>query len=229
MKRHLIVNADDFGQTSGVTRGIVECHRRGIVTSTSLMVTGRALEEAAALSRENPKLSIGLHFDVWGEDEREFDTHDIGATRTEFLRQVDEFVRVMGRKPTHIDSHRHAHREEHLMEHFLKWCEPLGVPVRGDGKVNWVGGFYAQWEWKVTELKYVSVEFLERMLREEVPPGVTEFSCHPGYITPDYYGVYMYEREAEIKTMIDPRIRETIVSEGIELVSYLDYPATVKG
>jgi predicted glycoside hydrolase/deacetylase ChbG (UPF0249 family) len=224
MTRYLIVNADDFGQTTGITRGIVECHQRGIVTSTSLMVTGRAVDEAVRLSEANLNLSIGLHFDVWGEDEREFDTHNIPATHDEFRRQLDEFVKVMGRMPTHVDSHRHAHREEHLFEHFRKWCEPVGVPLRGDGKVNFVGGFYGQWEWGVKELKYVSVEFLQQMLREEVPPGITEFSCHPGYITDDYKGIYCREREAEIATLVNPRIRQTIDEQGIQLAGYGDYP-----
>jgi predicted glycoside hydrolase/deacetylase ChbG (UPF0249 family) len=222
--RYLIVNADDFGQTAGITRGIVECHQRGVLTSTSMMVTGKAVEEAIELSRQNPRLAIGLHFDVWGEDEREFDTHDIPATRAEFNRQLDEFVRLMGRMPTHIDSHRHAHREEYLFPHFLDWVTPLKIPLRGDGGVNFVGGFYGQWEWGVTELRYVSTPFLQEMLHNEVPAGVvTEFSCHPGYITPDYSGIYNREREAEIATLTDPQIRETIDREKITLISYADY------
>ena len=220
--RHLIVNADDFGQTRGINRGIVECHRHGIVTSASLMVTGAAFAEAVSLSRDHPELSIGLHFDVWGEDERQFDTHDLAATSDELWRQLDLFTSAMGRPPSHVDSHRHAHREPHLFPKFLEWLRPLGVPVRGDGRVNFVGGFYAQWEWKVTELRYVSVPFLQQMLRNEVPPGVTEFSCHPGYVDSDYQGVYAREREAEIATLTDARIRQTIDAEAIRLISYAD-------
>src|SRR5437868_7307848 len=107
-ERYLIVNADDFGQAPGINRGIIECHQHAIVTSTSLMVTGAALEEALELTHENPKLAIGLHFDVWGEDERDFDLQNIPATRDEFHRQLDEFLKRMNRPPTHIDSHRHA-------------------------------------------------------------------------------------------------------------------------
>jgi chitin disaccharide deacetylase len=224
--RYLIVNADDFGQSRGINRGIVECHQRGIVTSTSLMVTGRALDEATELSKANTRLAIGLHFDVWGEDEREFDTHDLPATRDELRRQLDRFGDVMGRHPTHIDSHRHAHREEHLFPHFLEWTAHLGVPVRGDGRVNFVGGFYAQWEWKVTNLAYVGVPFLRQMLLNEVPPGFTEFSCHPGYVSgkdDDYHGVYFHEREAEVVTLTDPSVREFIAETGIHLASYADY------
>jgi predicted glycoside hydrolase/deacetylase ChbG (UPF0249 family) len=227
--KYLIINADDFGASTGVNRGILECHTRGVVTSTSLMVTGRAVLEAVAMSRDYPALAVGLHWDVCGEDEREFDTGDLAAVRDEFHRQLDEFYRLLGRMPTHVDSHRHVHREEHLMPVFRQLVAPLGVPLREDGRVNFVGGFYAQWEWKVTRLEYVSVPFLMRMLREEVPLGWTEFSCHPGYASADYASVYLTEREAEVRTLTDPRIRQTIEDLGIRLVSYPDYPRTVRG
>jgi len=63
MKR-LIVNADDFGMTHGVNRGIIEANGKGIVTAASIMVTGQAFEEAVALARENPKLDMGLHLSL---------------------------------------------------------------------------------------------------------------------------------------------------------------------
>jgi predicted glycoside hydrolase/deacetylase ChbG (UPF0249 family) len=223
MERYLIFNADDFGASTGVNRGIVDCHTGGVLTSTSMMVTGRAVNEAVALSQEHPGLAIGLHWDVWGEDEREFDLGDHRAVREEFQRQLNEFQRLMGRMPTHIDSHRHAHREPGMMPIFRELVEPLGIPLRCDGKVKFVGGFYAQWEWMVTNLDYVSVEFLQNMIRAEAGPGFTEFSCHPGYRSPDYTAVYLNEREAEVATLTDPRVRQTIDQEGIRLISYTDH------
>jgi chitin disaccharide deacetylase len=80
-KKYVIFNADDFGASIGVNRGILECHTRGVLTSASLMVTGRAAKEAVSMSRDNPGLSVGLHWDVWGEDEREFDLQDAAAVR----------------------------------------------------------------------------------------------------------------------------------------------------
>jgi predicted glycoside hydrolase/deacetylase ChbG (UPF0249 family) len=177
------------------------------------------------MSRDHPSLSIGLHWDVWGEDEREFDIGNTRAVREEFQRQLDDFTRLMGTMPTHIDSHRHAHREEHLMPVFRELVAPLGVPLRDDGQVRFVGGFYAQWEWMVTNLDYVSVPFLQRMLRDEVPEGWTEFSCHPGYVSPDYSPVYLAEREHEVATLTDPRIRETIDELGIVQANYADFQA----
>ena len=225
MTRWLIFNADDFGASSGINRAIADCHSRGVVTSTSLMVTGGAVEEAVAISRDNPGLAVGLHWDVLGEDERNFDTTDIGAVRDEFQRQLATFERLLGRMPTHVDSHRHVHSEPHLMPVFRELLEPLGIPLRGDGRVTFVGGFYAQWEWKVTDLEHVSVGALERMLHEEVGEGWTEFSCHPGYPTADYRPVYDSERAEEVRTLTDPRIRETIDRLGIRLASYADVPA----
>jgi hopanoid biosynthesis associated protein HpnK len=59
--RRLIINADDLGLTSGVNRGILEAHQQGVVTSTTLMACGEKFDEAAALVKQAPKLSIGCH------------------------------------------------------------------------------------------------------------------------------------------------------------------------
>jgi hopanoid biosynthesis associated protein HpnK len=59
--RRLIVNADDFGFTSGVNRAIVEAHTAGVVTSSTLMANGSAFSEAAQLAKSLPNLSVGCH------------------------------------------------------------------------------------------------------------------------------------------------------------------------
>lgn len=223
--KYLIVNADDFGASRGLNRGILECHTRGVVTSASLMVTGRAVHEAVAISRDCPGLSVGLHWDVWGEAERQFDISDLPAVRREFCRQVEEFHRLMGRMPTHIDSHHHLHRRPELLPIFRELVEPLAVSLRGETGVHFIGGFYAQWEWMVTNLDYISVPTLQRILQEEVGEGWTEVACHPGYVSPDFSSVYLQEREEEVHTLTDQRIRQTIEALGIHLMNYTDYLA----
>jgi chitin disaccharide deacetylase len=59
--KRLIVNADDFGLTAGVNRGIIEAHTRGIVTSSTLMACGAAFENAVTLAKQTPSLSVGCH------------------------------------------------------------------------------------------------------------------------------------------------------------------------
>jgi predicted glycoside hydrolase/deacetylase ChbG (UPF0249 family) len=223
MEKRVIFNADDFAASTGINRGILECHTRGVVTSTSMMVTGRAVREAVSIARDHPQLAVGLHWDLCGEDEREFDLDDLAAARDEFRKQLDAFYDLLGRPPTHVDSHRHVHQTEQLFPLLEELVAPLGVPLRHDGRVQFVGGFYAQWEWQVTNPEYVSVEFLQRLLREEAVAAWTELSCHPGYATPDFTSVYLTEREAELHTLTDPRIRQTIDELGLSLASYADY------
>lgn len=223
MSRRLIVNADDFGLTEGVNRAIVHCHVHGVVTSASLMVDRPAARHAAELSRAHPGLSVGLHWDAAGRVDGEIDTDDDAAVRDDLERQVDRFIELTGKSPSHLDSHWHVHREERVFPLFREVAETLGVPVRGDGRVRMIGGFYAQWEWKVTRLEYISVGFLERLIREEATGPWTELSCHPGYVDEDLDSVYSSEREAEVATLTDPQIAGTIRAMGLQLASYTDY------
>ncbi len=220
--RVLIVNADDFGASDGVNRGIVEAHTDGIVTSTSLMVTGSAAVAAAALSKEHSALGIGLHWDLDGEGVPMVDYANPAAVRAELARQLDAFQELMGRPPTHLDSHHHIHRRPDVSPIARELVAPLGVPLRDSGGVRFVGGFYGQWEWGVTDLHHISPEFLIWMLRNDVAEGWTEFGCHPGYGGGGFASSYLAEREVEVATLTDPRIREEIDALGIRLASYAD-------
>jgi predicted glycoside hydrolase/deacetylase ChbG (UPF0249 family) len=224
MERHLIINADDFGLSTGVNRGVADCHIRGVVTSASLMVNRPGVLEAVAISRDLPQLSIGLHWDGGGEGLPELDRSDVPRVREEFHRQLDRFHTLLGHGPTHVDSEAHAHRKHGLLPVFQELVEPLGVPLRHDGTVRFVGGFYAQWHYGESEPEHISVGALEEMLRLEIEEGWTEFSCHPGYCSPDYAGsVYYADRELELNTLTDSGIQREIDRLGIRLASYADW------
>jgi hopanoid biosynthesis associated protein HpnK len=60
----IILNADDFGGSTSINAAVLQAHRDGVLTSTSLMVTGEAVEEAVALARKMPSLAVGLHLVV---------------------------------------------------------------------------------------------------------------------------------------------------------------------
>ena len=222
--RNLVVNADDFGASEGVNRGVVHAHVDGIVTSASLMVTGRAVSEAVELARAHPELDLGLHWDLDGESLPErISLDDAEAVRRELLRQIEEFARLVGRPPTHVDSHHHVHRREEVAPVARRLAAPLGVPMRDDGSVRYVGGFYGQWEWRVTDLEHVRPEFLIWILRNEVEEGWTEIGCHPGFVTGDLRSAYLAEREVEVQTLTDPRIRAEIEALGIRLATFADW------
>jgi chitin disaccharide deacetylase len=224
MRRHLIVNADDFGLSAGVNRGIADCHLQGVVTSASLMVGRPGTLEAVAMSRELPDLAIGLHWDCGGEGLPELDHTDPGRVREAFHRQLDRFHQLLGRGPTHVDSEAHAHREHGLLPIFQELVEPLGVPLRHDGTLRFVGAFYAQWRHGVSEPEHVSPGAFREMLSSEVREGWTEFSCHPGYCSPEHAASLYYEdREVEVSTLTDPSVRREIERLGIRLASYADF------
>jgi predicted glycoside hydrolase/deacetylase ChbG (UPF0249 family) len=217
--RYLIVNADDFGLSPGVTEGILEAHTQGIVTSTSLMVFEPAAEQAGRAAREHPSLSVGLHF----VEPEPVDLDDPDQAAVAFSEQLARFRELTGADPTHIDSHHHVHSEEGRMSTFSRLVAPLGLPLRHNGRVAYIGGFWAQWEPEVTELKYVSREFLVELVRTEALEGFTELACHPARITGDFSSSYLTEREVELNTLTGPGLRQEIEALGVRLVSFRDW------
>lgn len=214
----LIVNADDFGMTDGVNRGIVDAHVRGVLTSTSLMVYGAAAESAVRLAAEHPGLSIGLHFvdDTPDLDEPEH-------ARREFAAQLERFRELMGAEPTHVDSHHHVHMTR--LTTFAGLVEPLGVPLRGDGRVRFIGGFYAHPQTGVVDRDRICEPFLLRLLETEITSEFAELGCHPGRVTAELHSSYREEREIELATLTAPGLPAKIEALGVTLASYRDWRA----
>ena len=135
--RRLSVNADDFGFTCDVNRGIVEAHVNGILTSTTIMANGRAFEDAVRLARETPSLDIGVHFVLVGGEMVSQAGRALPATVPELiksvaLRRVDVFKelsaqmdRVLGAglRATHVDTHKHTHLLPPVMDAVCRIAE----------------------------------------------------------------------------------------------------------
>jgi chitin disaccharide deacetylase len=224
--RLLIVNADDFGCSRGVNRGIIEAHERGIVTSASLMVNRPAAAEAAEYAREHPELAVGLHVEVrrwrvrrrpWSRIWSERSLQRIVAR--DVALQHERFRALMGRDPTHIDSHQHRHRAEPLRPIFLALARDLRVPLRHyDPGIRFCGAFYGHDGFGRPKPDAITPAALMDLLAY-VPSGVTELCSHPGY--PEGLKLwYREERVQEIRTLCDPAVRKAIARLGITLVSF---------
>ncbi len=152
--RRLIVNADDFGLTTGVNRAIVECHQRGIVSSTTLMATGAQLAEAVQLASSLPTLGVGCHV-VLVDGEPLLPPREVRSllapgtdrfyhTATEILRaqaqgkfrpeEVEaeataQFIRLQqhGIRLTHFDAHKHTHMFPRILCPLLKAAKTAGI------------------------------------------------------------------------------------------------------
>jgi chitin disaccharide deacetylase len=227
-ERYVIFNADDFGYSHGINRGIVEAHRRGVVTSATLVVNGPAAGAAAELARAHPTLAVGLHVNFTNEAQRLVDLDDGGACRAELRAQYARFRELMGTRPTHLDSHQHVHRHPMRRRLFEELADEESLPLRDRPPVVFKGGFYAQWVYGVSEPERVSFSALERILRREITEGVYEMSCHPGYFDPALEAIYHREREAELRTLTDARRPPLLRELDIALISYRELPRTVE-
>jgi len=226
--RSLIVNADDFGLTPGVNAGIVRAHEEGILTSASLMVRPPSAVDAARYAQSNERLAVGLHADLgewefrdgqWVAVYKVVDNKDLAAVEREMEAQLERFRQLMGRDPTHIDSHQHVHNYEpsHI---FLRIAGELGVPLRGHTHGIHFRNFYARTRKGGPLGRDFSAKHLTEMIAGLLP-GVTELGCHPG-LGQDTGSIYETERELEVEILCDPEVREALARENVELLSFAD-------
>jgi predicted glycoside hydrolase/deacetylase ChbG (UPF0249 family) len=214
-----IINGDDFGASSGVNRGIIEAHRDGILTSASLMINMPGAEEAIELSVANQDLSVGLHVNFTNEGDPVIDLTDTEAARAELRRQYELFLALMGRPPTHIDSHHNVHRRPDLAPLFLELSERHGLLLREHSPVRYFSTFYGQWDGE-SHPEHISPQRLVSVLETEIPPGFTELACHPGYVTSEFSSGYAVEREIELRSLCSAMVKQRVAELNIELVNY---------
>jgi predicted glycoside hydrolase/deacetylase ChbG (UPF0249 family) len=233
MERVLIVNADDFGQSAAITRGILRAQEDGIVTSASLMVRWPGASYAADQAEG---LDLGLHIDLgewayrdgcWTVVYERVNMDQSAEIEREIESQLAEFSRLTGKTPSHLDSHQHVHLQEPVRSIATSFAAELGVPLRGvSPDIRYCGNFYGQSGKGDPCPQAVCVDALVRLI-EELPPGITELGCHPGEeIDGRERLVYAEERKLELDTLCDLKVREAIVQQRVRLCSFADVAST---
>jgi chitin disaccharide deacetylase len=197
--RFLIVNADDFGLSPAVNAGVLEAYEEGIVTSASLMVGWRAALAAAEELTAHPDLAVGLHLEP--EDCR---------------AQLERFRELIGRDPTHLDSHKHIHETEPMSAMAEALAAELEVPLRNQA-IRYEGSFYGRPGGEPAP-EAISPEHLIGLIRS-LPPGWTEIGCHPA-AGPVPSSSYDAERQVEMRTLIDPRVKNLLNVSDVRLCSF---------
>ena len=244
----LIVNADDFGLTRGVSRGILDASRDGVVTSTTVMVNLGPQDDLDEEAQALDSLALGLHVNLtWGVPVsgaaavpslvgpdgwlvRDVRAAAARATaedvRRETEAQIERFTLRFGRPPTHLDSHHHAHRQPGIMDAVLDVVVSAGLPLRSQDSGFREGlrrhGVATPDHFLGGDdpAPYWTVERLLDALAT-LPLGVTELMCHPGrYDETLAYSRYGRERETELAALLHPEARATIERLGIELASF---------
>ena len=267
LRKRLIVNADDFGFTPDVNRGIVAAHANGILTATTLMANGAAFDDAARLARETPSLDIGCHLVLISGRSLLPPYAPLPRATAEFLRalamgrmrvyhelaaQVRKIM-AAGITPTHLDTHKHTHLAPPVLEAVARISQEFNIPwvrrpfdlpltsARGGGMLKRVtsgslqllrrrfhrvldrhgcrttdhfAGFQLTGHFRAPELA---------QLIRDLPDGLTEFMCHPGYCGEDLRQArtrLKESRERELEALLAEEVRAALEQAGVELVNY---------
>lgn len=207
--RHLIINGEDLGMSEGINKAIFDLHEKGILTSASVLVDGKAAQEAVLQIRDKyQRLSLGLHFN-FGEPPFRID-----KLMEETQRQWKKFLALVGSVPSHVDIHRYPDIAIQLRR-FL----PQPVPIRNLGSIKYINQFNGA----IGEVG-VSISNLAKILKR-VKKGIYELSCHPGYEPLELDGEDCEcggLREMVVSTLMDNRIKKIMDFRCIELISYED-------
>jgi predicted glycoside hydrolase/deacetylase ChbG (UPF0249 family) len=244
--RRLIVNADDFGLTPGVSAGILRAHRHGIVTSTTVLVTADIDRQSLAAARDSG-LGLGLHVNLTlgtpltrarslvGDDgrfvrdaRRAAARAEPGDVEREIEAQVERFTDLVGRRPTHLDTHHHVGLYAPVAEVVLAIAGRLGVPVRSQNedarrrarsaRLRTPDAFFGE----SGPGAYWSTARTLHHLRA-LPAGVSEFMTHPGLFDQGLsYSRYGRQREIELVGLGTPAARAAAAALGVRLATFAD-------
>jgi predicted glycoside hydrolase/deacetylase ChbG (UPF0249 family) len=244
----LVVNADDFGFTPDVNDGILEAHRNGILTATTLMAGGAAFEHAAQLARLNPSLDVGCHLTLIGGNSLLPPHNPLPVSVAQLVKSLvrrrisayDEFVaqvrRILdsGVPLTHLDTHKHtvmlpsvAAAVARVSKEFrISWVRrPLAVPVVGP----LLGIRLSRHGCRMTDhfLGYrltgrLDCDALVTLIRR-LPEGSSELMCHPGFLRGELRAArtrLKESRQRELEALTSPAARQALEQAGVRLVNY---------
>jgi hypothetical protein len=227
----LILNADDFGYDPAVTRGIVVAMRKGVVSSTTMIVNSPHSEAAA---RDAEGLAIGLHlnlvrFPAVSAPGRELDERaalDEDFVERETHAQLDRLRTLLGRDATHLDVHKHAHTRPEVLAGLLRAAKARRLAVRSIDAVMrerilaagvhtndaFLGDAGADAFWTLARWS--------QQLDLAPRSGVVELMCHPGYAPSQVKSGYGAQREVELATFTSGEARAALAARRLALSSW---------
>lgn len=240
MIKKLIVNADDFGMTEGVTIGILHSHADGLVTSTTCMMNMPFAKFALDQAKKYPKLGVGIHFVLTAgrplvDGAKSFTDKDgnfihqreyaKGKTPTdpvelynEWKAQMELYIECAGHKPTHIDSHHHVHLLPEHIDVAIKLAKEYDVPMRQRNEV------YSDYTYvRCADRMYddlITAEFMQSEL--DTDEECIEYMCHPSYVDQRLYEMTSYglPRMKEMVLLRSDVMKNFIKDNNIELINY---------
>ena len=265
MAKLLIVNADDYGRSPDISRGIRDVHSRGVVTSTSCMMNiSTTVADISYALKETPKLGLGVHLvltmgkplskreavsSVVDEDGNFFKYNafvanlpnlDIDQVKAEWRLQIERFIKAVGHKPTHLDSHHHSSFfSAELFHAMLELSQEYDCAIRypftdvyteieeaSKAAPKLLNEFDRHRPDVFISVFYDDGATKENLLAilSDLDEGVSELMCHPGYVDDAFANesVYNFQRQRELGILTDPEVIDAIKTNGVELINYSD-------
>lgn len=231
-KMKVIINADDLGYTIGNTDGIIEGYHKGIIRSTTAMCNMPYLEYAQHMVKNCPDLGIGVHLtltigysltknktltDEKGKFlnrnsiyQKELDTQEL---YNEWKAQIERFIRVFNRFPTHLDSHHSVHdfnQKQLSVSSYL--AKEYGIPMRRHSCFTYVGEFRKD---------AITPDGLINILNKYHNNNI-EIMTHPGFCDLELYeqSSYNWQRVQELSVLCNKEVKKFIIDNQIEITHY---------
>lgn len=204
---NVIFNADDFGYSRAINFGIIDAHKYGILTSTTIMTNMPGFQHAVELSKENPNLGVGVHLtltcgrpllDGHKTIVREdgsfknisfYETINFQADPEEIYDEWDAQIQKVikaGIVPTHLDSHHHTHTFGMNREIVIKLARKYNLPVRNNlflpDDIRGTSRFEMNFDFVGRNSELRQAKYLENLIEDFNRFETTEIMCHPGYI-----------------------------------------------
>lgn len=238
MKR-LIINADDLGYDPAVDRGLLRAMRDGVVTSATLMVNTPYSAEAA---RAAQGLAVGLHLNLargrpvsrdfpptllseGAFTEARAPTLPQEVVEAETRAQLQLAETLLGRRPTHLDVHKHLHRHPAVLAGAARVASELALPVRAlDARMRATlrGHGVATTDAFLGEAGREAYWTVERFLAalSALQEGTTELMCHPGEPPTEVVSGYASQRKVELETLTSGEARAALNAAGVVLCDF---------
>ena len=249
MTKILIVNADDGNLTAGVTQAILDCHDKGILSSTTWMINLPHSSSRVREVKSRAHLGVGVHLNLTlGEpvserseipslltDEGRF--RKVGPqleklpraaeVRLEYRAQIEKFRKLFGRLPTHLDTHHQVHDHPFYLAILSDIANDYHLPLRRSKLLAEPTAYNfhflttdSLWG-DLNPAGYWRRPGLESVLHH-LPKGISEVMCHPGRNDKDLQVLSSFTvgREEEMKLISDPSLRALLQKLGITLSHY---------
>lgn len=255
----LIVKADDFGMSDAISCGIIKGIKDGIITCTGLMTTFPSSEQAAKMiMKEFPDFCLGMDICLVAgrptsdpvkvphlvnengefissverrkaENWPDVDPYPYEEVRCEIHNQVEEFIRLVGKKPYYITGH--SITTDNIKKAIHDVCEEYGIlnvsrGAQANEDLHRIQGSWNKKPFPLQDQMEADAEnYVLSHIDELLPYEYGLLSGHPGFVDEDMFDrtTYTMIRTKDLSMMLSNKLKEWIKEHKVELVDLREF------